>query len=134
MAGTVAVRGLQDLSRAFRVADQSLKKNLRGELREIGRPVAELAQKLAIQEISGLSRGRTVDWSQTRLGVTQKLVYVAPKQRGRRSRQNEMIRRPNLKSLLLDKAYDPALDTYTERTVTKFERLLDKMAQDWENA
>lgn len=52
----------------------------------------------------------TDPWSQFRIGITQRLVYVAPKQKGRAKRGgNQRLRRPRFGDLLMTMAMEPAL-------------------------
>jgi hypothetical protein len=67
-----------------------------------------------------------------RVGVTQSSVYVAP--RKRRSAGNRNKRRPNLANLLQGRALDPALEANEHNVEQAMERLLDKVADTWENA
>jgi hypothetical protein len=66
-----------------------------------------------------------------RTGITRKVVYVAPRQRGVKTRGADPRRRPNLAQLLLDRAMEPALDRHEHEIVEAFDRLLDKMADDF---
>lgn len=126
-AETVRVRGLRELNRAFKVADKSLRKNWRREQRAIGEPVAAMAQTLAIARIPGLTK--SVSWSQMRVGVTTRVVYVAP-----RSRRKTGSKRPNLAPLLMNRAMLPALKANEENTVRRVDNMLVRMSNDWENA
>lgn len=108
-AGPIQVEGLGELNGALRDISRSIKTELRKELRLAGQPVARTAERLAMENISGMSRYRTVNWSKMRVGAAggnAAIVYIAPKQRGRkRGRQ----RRPNLVNLMLKKSMEPAL-------------------------
>lgn len=126
----VNVRGLRELSRAFAKADKQLKRDYRASLRSLGEPVKVEAQARSAQEITNIGSR----WSLMRVGVTQKLVYVAPQERGRASRRNVAIRRPNLATLLMDEAMQPALDNNARHIEERFGDLLDSMATTWERA
>jgi hypothetical protein len=118
------------LSRAFAKADKQLKRDYRESLRSLAEPVKVEAQARATQEITNIGSR----WSLMRVGVTQKLVYVAPQERGRASRRNVAIRRPNLATLLMDEAMQPALDNNAQHIEERFGDLLDAMATTWERA
>lgn len=129
-APAVAVEGLRDLQRAFALADVAAKKELRSALKEIGEPIARDAESLATARISRIGKV----WPQMRVGVTQNLVYVAPKQRGRASRQNRALRRPNLFDLLMGRAMEPALDANIAGVDAALERVFDRVGSAWERA
>lgn len=124
---TIAVQGLREMQRAFRVADRSLQKELRHTLREVAEPVRADAERLALARIPRIG----VPWSQMRVGVTTTSVYVASKRRGTRLPQR---RRPNLADLLLGRAMEPALHENLGVLVDGFNRLLDTVAEGWEAA
>lgn len=126
-AQTVRIRGLRELNRAFRVADRSLRLRWRAEQRAIGEPIAQLAQSLAVEKIRRMPL--SADWAAMRVGVTTKVVYVAPRSRNRGGRK-----RPNLATLLMERAMLPALERRADDTERAVGRLLDRMADDWERA
>ena len=78
--GAVKVHGLRDLNRTFKKMGKEVQKETRAELRAVGEPVRAAAEHLAVSRISHVGDR----WSQMRLGVTTRLVYVAPKARSRR--------------------------------------------------
>jgi hypothetical protein len=128
------VEGYTDLLRAFKVADRTLTRELRGRLRDVARPVADTAERLTAEgrPIRNLSPGDP--WSGMRVGVTTKVVYVAPKERGRRTRDRPTIARPNLADRLMEDAMSPALDQHTDDIVNEMDRLLAEVGRDWEQA
>jgi hypothetical protein len=124
----VVVKGLNEMSRAFARADKGLKKDLRSSMKEIADPVRADAERLAGSKIRNMGAG---PWAGMRVGVTQNLVYVAPKQRGRASRRNDRIRRPNLADLLMDRAMNPALDAHASEIEDAFGDALDGILDRW---
>lgn len=124
---TVRIRGLRELNRAFKVADKSLHTRWRLEQRSIGEPVAATAQQLAIGRIPSLAQSPS--WGLMKVGVTQRVVYVAPK--GKRKGGSP---RPNFGQLLMERAMAPALQMHEADTLLRFERLLDQMERDWQTA
>lgn len=124
------MRGLQELQRGFRAADKELSRELRTGLSKAAEPVKEDAEQFAATRIRNIGP----DWSRMRVGVTQRVVYVAPKERGRRSRRILSIRRENLKILLLDRAMDPALDANTGNIERAMETVLGSVGKAWEKA
>lgn len=124
-AGAVRIEGLRELSRAFARADRKMSRELRRELRKAAKPVADEAERLAKSEI----RNMTDDWSEMRVGVTRREVYVVPVERGTKAR---LRKRPNLKDLLLDQAMEPALERKREEVVDGINHVLETVARDWE--
>lgn len=127
-SSAVRVEGLRELNRAFARADRKLKKELTGSLREAAEPVRAAAEHRAATEIRNIGEGDP--WSLMRTGVTTKVVYVAPKQRGARGRGGR--RRPNLAGLLMDRAMAPALAANREQVVHRVDGLLGSIGRDWE--
>ena len=126
MAGVVR-EGLHELQAALAKADRETRLGVRGGLRKIAEPVQRGAEQLAMSAIPNMSRSPR--WSRMRIGVTRDLVYVSPRERGLRGRSS--LRRPNLGTLLMDRAMQPALDAHTGEIVARFEALLDHVADDF---
>lgn len=124
MFSPIEVEGLAELDRAFGQVDKNLRKELRVGLREAAQPVAALSHQFALAQISGLARQQSIDWSQFRIGGGT-VVYVAPKERGRRGGRGPAGRRPNLANLLvesMDRAAEqagPRIERYAERAVER---------------
>lgn len=125
---TVRVEGLGHLQRAFKLADSELKVELRTTLRAVAEPVRSDAERLATATIPRIG----VPWSRMRVGVTTRAAYVAPRQRGKLSRANRRLRRPNLADLLLGRAMEPALAENHGRVIAGVERMLDEVGRKWE--
>jgi hypothetical protein len=122
------VEGLRDLQRAFGRVDKGLARDLKRVLREAAEPVRTDAEQLATANIPRIG----IPWSRMRVGVTQRAVYLAPRQRGAASRRNARLRRPNLANLLLDRAMTPALDRNVGWVEESVGSLLDEVGKDWE--
>ncbi len=118
--GSVKVHGLRELNRTWKAMGKDVQKNARNTLKEVGEPVRQAAEQLALAEIRNIGDR----WSQMRLGVTTKLVYVAPKARTR----GAGTPRPNLAGLLLQRAMLPAVERNEQNVVAGLERMLDRMA------
>lgn len=125
---TIAVRGLTELQRAFKVAAPEAQRELRKALRLVAEPVKNDAEQLARSNISRIG----VPWSQMRVGVTQKVVYVAPKQRGVKSRTDRRFRRPNFFDLLMGRSLEPALERNEARVEAAVQVALDTVGRKWE--
>lgn len=121
------VKGFRDVNIAFAHADETLRKAWLAGRRQLGEPVRRDVEQLAVSSIRHMSASPA--WARMRIGVTRTLVYVAPRERGTRSRQPSS--RPNLSGLLMDRAMQPALDRHEYEIVANFERLLDHMADSF---
>jgi len=123
--GEIRVEGLRELSRALAEASPQARKELRGVLRDAARPVQRRAQYLAAVEITNLDAGDP--WDKARIGITQKEVYVVPRQKGVRGRGRK--RRSRFGELLMEKAYQPALEQNKHEIVRSFDAMLDRIAE-----
>ncbi len=121
-AAGIKVRGFTELQRALKNADKDTRLGIRKVERQVAEPVRVEAQELAAREISHIGK----EWAAMRIGITQKLVYVAPKQRRKRGTP-----RPNLAGLLLTKAMEPALEKHREQIERSMEEALDNMADNF---
>lgn len=117
---TVKVHGLRELNKAFRDMDAALHTQMRAELIDVAEPVRETAQSLAW----GI-RNQTDPWSQFRIGATQRLVYIAPKRRGRKKGPG---RRTNFAQLLAGRAMEPALEQNHSQIVHRLDGWLGRIA------
>lgn len=125
----VRVQGLAELEKAFKLAGPVANKGLRLALREVAEPVRRDAEALARGRITRIG----VPWSQMRVGVTQRFVYVAPKQRGVKSRTDRRFRRPNFFDLLMGRSLEPALERNTALIETGLGHALDTVGRAWES-
>lgn len=125
----LAVRGLKELTRTFSKAPTDVKRAYRTELRSVGEPVRLEAESLAVSTIRKVGP----DWSKMRTGVTTRLVYVAPRQRGVKGRGNQRLRRPKFGTLLMDRAMQPALDRNRHRIEGDFDQMLDRLVTKWDH-
>ncbi len=121
-AAGIKVKGFTELHRALKNADKETRLGIRKVERQVAEPVRVEAQALAAREISHIGK----EWAAMRIGITQKLVYVAPKQRRKRGSA-----RPNLAGLLLTKAMEPALEKHREQIERSMEQALEEMADNF---
>jgi len=126
MAGSefagVRVSGYQELQRAFGKYDKDAKKALAFELRLVADSVRGEAERLASSEISRM----TSAWSQMRVGITSKSVYVAPKKRGTK---NPALRRSAFGTQLLDSVLYPALAANVDSVGRDLDSLLGRVGR-----
>lgn len=122
-SGTVVVRGLKELTRDFKRISKDLDKEVVDGLVEASDDVKRDAESLALGRI----RNMTQHWSQMRIGVSraQGMVYMVPLARGR-----GQIHRGNLKTLLLERSMDPALERNSDTVEKKLDAVLGKLAGD----
>lgn len=112
---TLIIHGYQQLQQGFKLVDKGVRLGLRRELREAVEPVKRAAHVYSQVRI----RNMTEPWSQFRIGITQRLVYVAPKQKGRAKRGgNRRLSRPRFGDLLMTKAMEPALADNVQQVET----------------
>ena len=105
------------MQRVFAVMGKDAERGLRKDLRKIAEPVRVKAESLARSEISHIGDR----WARARLGVSGRgIVYVVPTSRRRKGKP-----RPNLAPLLLDRAYQPALDQSKAEVIRGIEGFLD---------
>lgn len=116
-AGTVRVTGLRELDRAFRNLSKDVSKKIRAELLKAAEPVRADAESKAFADISHIGPV----WGRIKSGATARMVYIAPATRRTRGGSP----RPNLGTLLLEKAMLPALDEKTSAVVAGLELALD---------
>jgi hypothetical protein len=121
--GAVRVRGLRELTRAFKKISKDLDKELTNELKEAAEPVRSGAEKLALGRIRNMPR--SPHYAGMRVGVSkaQGAVYVVPAWRRRGGSG-----RANLKTLLLERAMDPALEENQGEVLDKVDRMLGRLA------
>lgn len=120
----VVVRGLRETTAAFSKAEKQTKALWRDGLRTVAEPVQLDAEGFARTRISRIGPR----WYRMRIGVTQKLVYVAPRERGLKTRGDDRRRRPKFGTLLMDRAMDPALERHESEIEGAFEQMLDRVA------
>lgn len=127
MADGLVMHGLPQLRRLAAAAGPDVKKDLDKRLRELAEPIRADAEGLAR---SGIRRVG-IPWSQMRVGVTQRLVYVAPKQRGVKARGAHPRRRPRFADLLEQRAMTPALERNRDDLENGTEQVLAGFASRW---
>lgn len=128
MPEAISIQGLTSLQRAFKAADATVQKELRTALRVAAEPVRADAERLAVSSIRRIG----VTWSRMRIGVTNREVYLAPRQRGQKGR-DQRLRRPNLRDLLLGRAMEPALEHNRAEVIAGVNAALGTVAKVWED-
>lgn len=109
--GFILVEGFAEINRSLARSGPLVYKAMRQGLLEAAEPVRQDAGRLSQIEISGMKRAKAKPppWSIQRTGQTTHEVYIAPKERGVKSRTDRSKRRPKFKAIMLGKSYEPAL-------------------------
>ena len=131
MANAVRIEGLRELERAFKLYGRGLEKGLREVLEasaEVVRPDAQLLTRSALKP----PKEGGADWTQMRVGVTRRMGYVAPVERGNRSRRpSSRARGAKFKARVLGRALEPALQNNKPRVEREFKDALVDLARMW---
>lgn len=98
--------------------------------KDVAEPIRAGAEARAFVQIPRIGRR----WGLMRTGLTSTRVYVAPRERGKASRVNRALGRPNLAGLLMDRAMQPALDANEAQVAARFDDALERIEQIWERA
>lgn len=115
------LEGLQALQQALNRIDVRIRQRLQGRLAELAEPVRERAQELAGSEIRNIGD----EWSEMKVGVGIREVYVAPaRRRGRGSP------RRNLAGLLMSRALRPAGEQERATVEAGLQQLLDEIVTE----
>jgi len=120
------LKGLPELRRLSAAAGREAKKRTDDALRQVAEPIRADAEALAVSSIPRVG----VAWSRMRVGVTNRAVYVAPRKRGARGRDNPR-RRPRFADLLEQRAMTPALDRNRDQIESRVEAALQTVADGW---
>lgn len=120
----LVVKGMADLQRALKTADRDVRVGIQAEYRRVAEPIRSSAEVLAETRIRNIGP----KWGKTRTGITQKLLYVAPKERGIKRGDNP-AKRPRFAKLLMTRAFDPALDQNAQNVRRDFDQMLETVAR-----
>lgn len=120
----VIVEGISQLDRAFAKSSKDLQRGLREEFRVAAEPVRQQTEQLAIARIRNIGGLRPRSWANMRTGQVRGLVYIAPKQRGRLTRQNPQRYRRHKFKPILKRQMEDALAANEEQVVKRLEFML----------
>lgn len=123
----IYVHGLREISGAYAKLERDTRAGLRTGLRDVAEPVRRDAEQLAQARIVRIG----AKWFKMRVGVTRRVVYVAPRQRGVKKTGERWRRRPNLADLLMDKAMEPALEQNEAKVEQAVDKVLDRVIADF---
>lgn len=127
---TIRVKGYKEITKAFAKADRSIKGEMQEAFKDVAEPIRLGAELRARSRITHIGPR----WGLMRTGLTTTRVYVAPRERGRRSRLNRALGRPNLAGLLMDRAMQPALDANEHLVAERFDDALARIERIWDRA
>ncbi len=125
----VRVRGLDDLTRAWKAMPVEVVEGFSDELQEAVEPVRLAAQAKAPGSMRNMVRTR--EWSAMRTGITKKnpaSVYVVPQLRGNRPNRPQS-QKDNFSKRMQERALDPALKENTQKVINRAEDFLDRVGK-----
>jgi hypothetical protein len=124
---TVEVRGLRELELLARSKGREASRELNRGLRSVAEPIRRDAEQLAATNITRIGP----KWSKMRVGVTQRLVYVAPRERGVKGRGDLPKRRPKFADLMQARAMQPALTQNSAFVLRSVDAVMTRFVEDW---
>jgi hypothetical protein len=125
--GAVAVHGWRELQRLLAKTDKESRKQIRVVEREIAEPVKVVAESFALTRISHIDKR----WWRMRIGLTQRFLYVAPRQRGIKIKGSHPLKRPAFAPLLYGTAMLPAAERFQPEFEQRLERAFEQIARTW---
>lgn len=129
----VLVVNLDVIHRQLRAIGPAVDKAARKGMLEGAEPIRRDAENLARDEISGMKRAKKTPppWSIQRSGQTVHEVYVAPRERGVKSKTDRSRRRPNFVGVMFGKSYDPAFEKGKPGVVAFVDHWLDMVSGEF---
>lgn len=118
---TIKVEGQRELMRALARTPALVKREMRGELKQVAEPVRAAAATLAEARIRNID----ANWARMKVGVTQRYVYVAPAAR----KTGAGTPRKNLAKLWMRRALLPAARSRREQTRQRFEQWIQGLVR-----
>ncbi len=108
----VLVVNLDLINKNLKALGKAQMKAAKAGMLEGAEPIRADAERLAESDISGMKRAKKKPppWSLQRDGQTVHEVYIAPRERGVKSKTDPRRRRPNFVTVMFDKSYDPAFE------------------------
>lgn len=128
--GGIAIEGLAQLTRTFKLAPKDVRLEYRKELRTVAEPTRLRASRLALTRIRRMRF--SPKWAIYRIGLTVNAVYIAPRQRGVKTRGRQALTRPNVGRLLAERASEPGLRQTEGRIVNEFEDMTRRLVTKWD--
>lgn len=117
----IEIEGYAELDRALRELSVVVERDFIDDLKYASEPVRIRSEQLALSEISGMKRKKTVDWTQMRLGKTANTIYEAPAKRRTVGKP-----RPNLAKLLMMKSMRPGAEEKLPEVALEVDQIIDR--------
>jgi hypothetical protein len=127
ISSQVKVKGLRELSAVIARTSKDASRDLRTGLRAVAEPIRVDAERLAETRIRNIGP----QWGKMRVGVTRRMVYVAPRKRGVKNRGADPRRRPQFATLLEQRAMTPALRQNEHRIEQATEEVFADLSRKW---
>lgn len=127
MPPQVQVTGLKEIYRDFRRISEDLTGEVEKGLIEAAKPVADLAEQLALGHIRNMPK--SPEWAEYRIGISKReaLVYMVPEKRATRRKGRK---REKFAPLLASRSMDPALEQREQEVIEKLEDVLDDLSRE----
>ncbi len=108
----VYLENLAELNRSLKLLGPKVQAAAKAGMLEGAEPIRRNAEDLARDEISGMQRSKRKPppWSIQRSGQTVHEVYIAPRERGVKSKTDPSRRRLNFVGVMFGKSYNPAFE------------------------
>jgi len=129
----IEIEGFPELAKALAQTGPEVRRALRDRLKDLAEPIAHDAEFFAIENISGIQRQRRKHWERMRVGISRgfSLTYVAPRERGVKTRGPDTRRRPGFADTLRDEAMAPAVEKNRGRLVNGAAEIVDDVTNKW---
>jgi hypothetical protein len=126
-AVTFHVERLSVVTRALGAADAQLKREGTQELADLGGLVEHRAESMARAVIPNTARPTVsgAPWSEMRTGITPRVVYVVPVNKGVRGRGPRA--RPNFAVIMKRRAMLPALESSRPEVLRRYKALVGRV-------
>ncbi len=132
----VIISNLDTINRSLKALGPAVFAAAKKGMLEGAEPIRRESEQLAEDEISGMKRAKKQPppWSIQRSGETIHEVYIAPRERGIKSKTDRSRRRPNFKYVMFGKSYDPAFDHGKPAVVAFVDQWLTTVSGDFNSA
>jgi hypothetical protein len=129
----VLVVNLDTINRNLKALGPAVQRAARKGMLEGAEPIRKDAESLARSDISGMKRAKKSPppWSLQRSGATVHEVYIAPVERGVKSKTDPSRRRPNFAGVMFGKSYNPAFDKGRPVVVAFVDKWLGSVTTDF---
>ena len=127
----VLVENLGEINRALKLSGPAVFTAMKKGMLEGAEPIRRDAENLARDEISGMKRAKKKPppWSLQRSGETIHEVYIAPRERGIKGR-DQSSRRPNFVGVMFGKSYNPAFEKGRPAVVAFVDNWLGRVTRE----